>query len=107
DPNTYNRIDAMRQLTDIERIRLLLNPDDAISADWLKLYGEIISDGSLTAAQKAYFLRIDEQPLDRAYAAWYQELVIARDKLMLKVNGLYRGSMLEMFNNLDTYSVLK
>ncbi|MBF0559391.1 MAG: aminopeptidase N C-terminal domain-containing protein, partial [Nitrospirae bacterium] len=107
DPNAYNRVDAMRQLTDIERIKLLSDPNDVVSNDWLTLYGEIISDTSIPAALKAYFLRIDEQPLDRAYAMWYQELVVAREKLMLAVNRLYKGPMLELFNNLDTYSVSK
>lgn len=107
DPDAYNRVDAMRQLTDTERIRLLLNPAYHIGADWLSLYGDIISDGTIPPALKAYFLRIDEQPLDRAYAVWYQELVVAREKLMLAVNRLYRSSMLDLFNSLDTYDASK
>lgn len=107
DPDAYNRVDAMRQLTDTERIRLLLNPDEPVGADWLSLYGDLISDGTIPSALKAYFLRIDEQPLDRAYAVWYQELVVAREKLMLAVNRLYRSSMLDLFNSLDTYDAAK
>ena len=30
DPNAYNRVDAMRQLTDKERISLLHDPDAAV-----------------------------------------------------------------------------
>ncbi len=107
DPNSYNRVDAMRQLTDHERTKLLLNPDDTISPHWLSLYGEILSDRSIPSALKPYFLRIDEQPLDRAYAAWYQELVAAREKMMLAVNSRYRDEMLELFVGLDTYTISK
>ncbi|HXW69658.1 MAG TPA: DUF3458 domain-containing protein, partial [Dissulfurispiraceae bacterium] len=57
DPDSYNRVDAMRQLTDHERTRLLLNPDDTISPHWLLLYGEILSDRSMPSALKPYFLR--------------------------------------------------
>ncbi|MGD0282684.1 MAG: DUF3458 domain-containing protein [Dissulfurispiraceae bacterium] len=107
DPNFYNRVDAMRQLTDNERIKLLLNPDDTISEQWLSLYGGILNDPGIPASLKAYFLRIDEQPMDRAYAAWYQELVAAREKLMLAVNRRYRGELLELFVRMDTYSTSK
>src|SRR5208283_3760094 len=107
DPNSYNRVDAMRQLTDHERTKLLLNQDDTISPGWLSLYGEILSDRSIPSALKPYFLRIDEQPLDRAYAAWYQELVAAREKMMLAVNRRYRDELLELFAGLDTCTVSK
>jgi len=107
DPDPYNRVDAMRQLTDHERTRLLLNPDDTISPHWLSLYGEILSDRSMPSALKPYFLRIDEQPLDRAYVAWYQELVAAREKMMLAVNRRYRDELLELFAGLDTYTTSK
>ncbi len=107
DPNSYNRVDAMRQLTDHERTGLLLNPDYRISPHWLSLYGEILSDRSIPSALKPYFLRIDEQPLDRAYAVWYQELVAAREKIMHAVNRRYRDALLELFIGLDTYTVSK
>ncbi|GKT10706.1 M1 family metallopeptidase [Desulforhabdus sp. TSK] len=103
DPNPYNRVDAMRQLTDQQRVRLLLHPDAPIDADWLELYGNIIGDRSLPSALKAYFLRIDEQPMDRGYSVWYPELVVARDRLMRAVNERYRDQLLENFRELDTY----
>ena len=39
DPDFYNRVDAVRQLTDIERIRLLHDPEAQIDSNWLDLYG--------------------------------------------------------------------
>jgi aminopeptidase N len=105
DSNACNRVDALRQLTDRERIKLLLNPDDIVAAEWLSLYGEILSDAAIPAALKAYFLRVDEQPMDRKYAAWYHELVFAREKLMTAVNRLYKDKLLELFFGLDTYSI--
>lgn len=104
DPNAYNRVDAFRQLADIERIKLLLNPDDEVSQEWLALCGEILADGDMPNSLKAYFLRIDEQPLNRAYATWYPELVAARERLMLAVNRKYRDRLGQEFMSLDTYS---
>jgi aminopeptidase N len=104
DPNAYNRVDAMRQLTDRERIILLTDHDAGIGEEWLGLYGEILSDRGLPPSQRAYFLRIEEQPLDREYSTWYQELVIAREKLMREVNRRYRKLMLDELEKLGTYA---
>ena len=65
DTNAFNRVEAMRRLTDRERINLLMDPGYVIDPQWIRLYGEILADRSLPAALKAYFLRIEEQPLDR------------------------------------------
>jgi aminopeptidase N len=105
DPNACSRIEAMRQFTDQQRIRLLENPEAAIDQEWLSVYGEILRNEPLPAALKAFFLRIDEQPLERSYCTWYQELVVAREQLMLAVNRLYRNVLLTQFNKLDTYSL--
>jgi aminopeptidase N len=67
DPNACSRIEAMRQFTDRQRIRLLESPEAPIDPDWLSVYGEILGDDRLPAALKAFFLRIDEQPLERSY----------------------------------------
>src|SRR5208283_4196089 len=104
DPNAYNRLDAMRQLTDYQRIRLLLDRDVTPDPHWLALYGEILSWRDIPSWLKSYFLRIDEQPLDRAYCIWYPELVVVREKLMLEINRVYRDQLLEHFWSLDTYS---
>ncbi len=104
DPNAYNRVDAFRQLTDIERIRLLLDPGEEASPEWIELYGEVLSTEDMPHSLKAYFLRIDEQPMNREYSTWYQELVDAREKLMLSVTRRYLDRLLEGFSGLDTYS---
>ena len=105
DPDFYNRVDAVRQLTDIERIKLLHDPGAQIDSNWLDLYGLILTDTHLSYSLKSYFLRIDEQPMDRGYSTWYQELVTARESLMLAVNRNWRGRLIEQFNRLDTYSL--
>jgi aminopeptidase N len=104
DPNAYNRVDAMRQLTDRERIGLLTDPDASAGEEWIGLYGEILSDRGLPPSLRAYFLRMEEQPLDREYSTWYQELVVVREKLMKEVSGRYRQLMLDEFEKLDTYA---
>ncbi len=107
DPNACNRVDAFRQLTDIERIKLLHDPDGEVAAGWCELFGEILSDRNISPSLKAYFLRIEEQPLDREYITWYRELVAARDRLMLSVNRLYRDQLAALFHGIDTYSAKK
>ncbi len=105
DPNAYCRVNAMRVLTDMERKRLLLGETSEVDPLWLGLYGEILADVSLPSALRAFFLRIDEQPMDRKYCAWFPELVAARRHLMSSVHNLYSRQLLEQFENLDTYSL--
>ncbi len=105
DPNRYCRVEAMRTLTDIERKKLLLGETKEIDPLWLGVYGEILSDNSLPSALKAFFLRIDEQPMDRTYSAWFPELVNAREQLMLSIHNLYRQELQEQFDRLDTYAL--
>ena len=105
DPDLYNRVDAVRQLTDSERIKLLHDPEAQTDSNWLDLYGRILADADLSYSLKAFFLRIDEQPMDRTYSTWYQELVAARESLMLAVSRRWRGRLMEQFNRLDTYSL--
>jgi aminopeptidase N len=107
DPNAFNRVEAMRQLTDRRRIGLLDNENREIDPDWLDLYGRILRDDNLPSALKAYFLRIDEQPLDRRYCTWYHKLVSAREKLMLAVNREHREELLKQFHGLNTHGPRK
>ena len=105
DPNAYSRVEAMRQLTDCQRIQLMKDPRAQVDNEWLALYGELLGDPSLPTAQKAYLLRIEEQPLAREYCTWFQELVQAREKLMTTVNRCYRRELVSQFEELDTYSL--
>ncbi len=103
DPNLFNRVEAMRQVTDIQRVRLLSDPGADVDEQWLSLYGEVLSDEKLSPGLKAYFLRIDEQPVDRRYSTWYSELVAVREKLMMAVNSRYINTLVDLFHALDTY----
>lgn len=103
DTNQFNRVEAVARLTDIQRVRLLLDPDADIHRQWIEVYGSIIEDQELPPALKAYFLRIEEQPLDRRYCTWFPDLVAAKEKLMLAINQEYRDSLIEEFHRLDTY----
>lgn len=104
DPDQFNRIEAMGKLTDIERIKLLRDPDAGISSSWLDLFAGILNDNSLDYSVRARMLSIGETPLDRRYSTWYQELVVARERLMKAVNTRYRKELVALFNSLDTYS---
>ncbi len=107
DSNACNRVDAFRRLTDAERIKLMKNTSAQIAPHWLELYRVLLHDDSLSSSLKAYILRIDEQPLDRDYLTWYQEQVVARERLMKSVNEACRETFLEKFHALDTYSAGK
>jgi aminopeptidase N len=104
DSNAYNRVDAMRQLTDVERIRLMTGSGQEVNERWLDLYGEVLLQMQLQPSVKAFFLRIDEQPMDRAYTTWFQELVVAREELMRAVNKRHKKTLVGLFESLDTYS---
>lgn len=107
DPNRFCRVEAFRRLSDRERIKLLNDADAAIDEEWLSLYGRLLSDDELPPALKAYFLRIDEQPLDRTYSTWFPELVTAKEKLMKTVNARYRDELVSRFHAIDTYRELE
>ncbi len=103
DTDTFNRVEAMRSLTDKQRIAILENPEHVVETSWLDLYGELLSDYSVSSSLKAFLIKIDEQPLDRKYVTWYPELVLARDRLVLAINDRYRGRLIQMFKELNTY----
>lgn len=101
DPDAVNRIEAFRQLSDRERIALLTASAAAVSEPWLELYGDFIHDPLLSPGLRGFFLRIEEQPLDRAYCTWYPELVAARERLMAIVNQRYRDALLELLASVN------
>jgi len=104
DPNACNRVDAFRRLTDLQRIGLLLEPDAEVNGEWIEVFGEILKDEALSPSLKAYFLKIEEQPMDRSYSTWYPELVAARERLMCAVNRVYRSELLDRFHRLNARS---
>lgn len=103
DSNDFNRVEAMRALTDLERCKLIQDPDAEVDSRWLKVYGELLKDETLAPSLKAYFLRIEEQPLNRGFRTWYPEQVKARDRLLECVNITHRHDLLATFKGLNTY----
>ncbi len=103
DDNLFNRVEAMRLLTDIQRLRLLNDPVCQVDEAWLSVFGEILSDEDLSPALKAFLLRIEEQPIDRRYCTWFPELVAAKEALMTAANARYRDKLLDLFTRIDTY----
>ncbi|MDD4869142.1 MAG: DUF3458 domain-containing protein [Kiritimatiellae bacterium] len=104
DPNKYNRVEAMRRLTDLERIKLINNTDALISKDWISLYEMILKDMSLSHGLKAYLLRIDEQSLDRKYLPFYRERYAARITLLKTITGRCMPALMKAFKAVDTYA---
>jgi aminopeptidase N len=103
DPNIFNRVEAFARLTDMERIKLMLDPKAKISEEWIALFGKLLKSG-LSSEIKAQMLAITEQPLERKYAAWFPEQYDARTRLVTEVNSRYRTELLRLFKSLDTYS---
>ncbi len=103
DPNAFNRVEAMRRLTDIERIALLRDPAAPISTSWLDIYGRLLEDPDLPPGLKAHLLRVEEQSLDRRYLPWYRERHAARARLMRALAERFADPLRAAFEAVDTY----
>ena len=82
DGNAFNRVEAMRRLTDLERRCLMANPAASVSETWLELYRRLMGDASLSDGIKGYLLKIDEQPLDRTLLPHVREGFRVRQRLL-------------------------
>lgn len=82
DPNAFNRVEAMRRLTDAERRRLLADPAAEPSDGWLAVYRAALSAPGISDGIRGYLLKIDEQPLDRALLPHVRELPSVRQRLL-------------------------
>lgn len=104
DPNLFNRVEAMRKLTDIERIKLIKNPDDKISSLWIELFGELIAISDIPDGVKARLLTIEEDTLSREYFVYFRERYLARKRLMQKIATHYTDKLINQFNSINTYT---
>lgn len=104
DPNNFNRVEAMKQLTDKERIAIMKDEDHKPSEGWIQLWGEILGM-DLPDALKSRLLAIGEMPLDRKYMAWYQEMVHARKTLSKSVYERFSDEIIEKYKALETDSL--
>jgi len=107
DPDTFNRVEAMRKITDLQRITLLHDPIAEIDARWLYLYRDVAANPSVPTGVRAYLLRIDEQSSDRKYLPWYPERNRARSLLMKKASGHCWDELMSIFESTDTYTRTK
>ena len=104
DPNGFNRVEAMRRLTDLERIRHIRNARAPVRESWLSVYGDVLRDKPLPPGLKAYLLRIDEAALDRKYLPCYRERYAARERLLGAAAGRFMEDLLDVFRSTDTYA---
>ena len=82
DSNAFNRVDAMRRLTDLERRRLLASPIAAPSPAWTDAFRRAFNDAATPEGIKGYLLRIEEQPLDRTLLPHVRESHTIRQRLL-------------------------
>lgn len=104
DPNHFNRVEAMRKFTDIQRIAIIKNPEASADPRWLDIYNSIIGDSTTGYGLKAYMLRIDEQSMDRSYLPCYVERNRARSSLMKQAAANCKNQLVSLFNRIDTYT---
>lgn len=104
DTNNINRVEAMRRLTDVERIKLVNDKDSTVSEEWLETYHSLLMDTSLAHGIKCYLLRIDELSLDRRYLPFYRERYDARIRLLKVVSEKFLDDLIGIYQSLDTYS---
>jgi len=104
DPCLFNRVEAMRRLTDLERVKLVRDAGAPISDAWLDIVGEIIADQSLAPGLKTHLLSIGEETMDRAYLPWYRERYRARIALLRAVGQRYMPELVALFRGVDTYT---
>jgi aminopeptidase N len=103
DPNGFNRVEAMRGLTDRERRALMADPAAAVSPAWLAVYGDVLADRTLPPGLKAYLLRVEEQSPDRATLPLYRERHAARLHLLRVLAQHFAAPLREAFAAVDTY----
>jgi aminopeptidase N len=106
DPSIYNRVEAVQTLTDIERVRLIKDPEAEVSESWLKIYGDIIADDTISDIVKSYMLKISDQPLARQVIPMYEERLAAQAKMTRTVCVHHLGALLYLFNSIDTYEIV-
>ncbi len=106
DPNKFNRVEAMRRLTDEERIKLVSDPLAEVGSEWLDAYGMIVADKALSPGLKACLLRIDEQSLDRSFMIFYRERYNARIKMLKLVAERHLANIVKVFGAVDTYAAV-
>lgn len=102
DPNEFNRVEAMRRLTDQERLRLLDTPGTDISEAWRETYAELVRESSLRPGLKAHLLGISEASLRRDTLPRYRERVVARERLLHSVADHCMGDLVDAHRAVDT-----
>jgi aminopeptidase N len=102
DPCAFNRVEAMRCLTDQQRIRLIEDPEAAVDTAWLDLYIELLADTAIGPGLKAYLLRIDEQPMQRAHLPNYRACNRVYRHLQRAVAEHDFSAWVSAFNAVDT-----
>jgi aminopeptidase N len=103
DTDGFNRVEAMRQLTDIERIKLFRDPDAMVSPEWVAAYRGILNDPAIPVGLRGYLLRIEESSLVREYLPCYRERYAARLRLLKTLAQEMLPDLVRAFQGVDTY----
>jgi len=103
DANLFNRVEAMRRLTDRERIKLVHDVNAPIDDAWQETWAAVLREPDLPPGLRAYLLRIEEQSLDRTTLPMYRERYAARIRLLETLATRYTAELAAAFDAVDTY----
>ena len=101
DPDLICRFGAFCRITDIEKERLLKDPEASVSPEYVNLYHEILCDHDLMVRAGGLFLTVFESVDNEMYACRYKELNDARRKIYKAVAKTNKSSLLIIYDEYD------
>jgi aminopeptidase N len=101
DPDVVNRFIALYRLAERELIRLIENPDDLPSEDFIGLYHRLITDESLSEEVGGLHLTLFDAVDDPRYAHRYTALYRARKKIEQVIAARYSADLKALYRRHD------
>ncbi|MCE5298720.1 MAG: M1 family metallopeptidase [Methanoregulaceae archaeon] len=106
DPDVVNRFIALYRLAERELIRLIENPDDLPSEDFIGLYHRLLTDDSLSEAVGGLHLTLFDAVDDLRYAHRYTALYRARRKIEEAIAARYSAGLKALYHSHDRVTPL-
>jgi aminopeptidase N len=101
DPDVVNRFMALYRLAEQELIRLIENPDDLPSEDFVTLYHMVLTDEYLSGEVGGLHLTLFDAVDDPRYAHRYTALYCARKKIEQEIAARYSPDLKVLYHRHD------